>query len=92
MIFVQKAQFVFIDILMSLFTRCFSQKSVKENDEQQKRLFNEHRFSSGMDLPIHPRTIYPSTVLDKELTVGQFGEPQKAQRITKALHTARTSV
>lgn len=77
---------------MSFFTRCFSKKSSKEIVDEQKRLFNENHFSSGMDLPVHPKTIYPSTVLDKELTVGQFGEPQKAQRMTQALHTARTSV
>jgi hypothetical protein len=80
---------------MSFFTRCFTKKSspVESSIEQnEKRLYNEHHFSSGMDLPVHPKTIYPSTVLDKELTVGQFGEPQRAQRLVKTLHTARPSL
>ena len=67
---------------MSCFTRCCSKKSV-ENTDEQTRLFNENHFSSGMDLPLHPQTIYPSTILDKQLTVGQFGQPQ---RMNKALH------
>jgi hypothetical protein len=85
---------------MSFFTRCFTKKSspvespIEQNlkIDHEKRLYNEHHFSSGMDLPVHPKTIYPSTVLDKELTVGQFGEPQRAQRLVKTLHTARPSL
>ncbi len=80
---------------MSFFTRCFTKKSspVESPIEQnEKRLYNEHHFSSGMDLPVHPKIIYPSTVLDKELTVGQFGEPQRAQRLVKTLHTVRPSL
>lgn len=57
---------------------------MKEIDEE-KRLYNELHFSSGMDLPVHPKTIYPSNILDKELLIGQFGEPQKAQRLIESL-------
>jgi len=59
--------------------------------EDRKRVYNELHFSSGMDLPTHPKTIYPSNILDKELVVGQFGEPQKAQRLARTLTTARQS-
>ncbi len=81
---------------MNFFTRCFNKKSqttspIEQNnfehrkikeDENRKRLYNELHFSSGMDLPIHPKTIYPSNILDKELVIGQFGEPQKAKKFT----------
>ncbi len=73
-------------IEMNFFTRCFNKKesSIEQN---RKRIYNEHHFSSGMDLPIQPKTIYPSNILDKELVIGQFGEPQKAQRFARALNT-----
>jgi hypothetical protein len=71
---------------MNFLTRCCTKQS-KEIDHQQKHLYNEHHFSSGMDLPVHPKIIYPSTVLDKELTIGQFGEPQKMQRLVKTLNS-----
>ncbi len=90
---------------MNFFTRCFTKKSpptspgespiepngskTKEIDDR-KRLYNEHHFSSGMDLPVNPKTIYPSNILDKELVIGQFGEPQKAQRLAKVRHSANS--
>lgn len=55
------------------------------NSDEQTRLFNEQHFSSGMDLPVHPHMIYPSTILDKQLTIGQFGEPKKVERLNKTL-------
>ncbi len=90
---------------MSFFTRCFTKKSprtssIEQNNSEdlkvkdidhQKRLYNEHHFSSGMDIPVHRKIIYPSTILDKELTIGQFGEPQKAQRLVQTHDTVRTS-
>jgi hypothetical protein len=88
---------------MNFFTRCFTKKNsvespIEQNDSEQlktkqvenrKRIYNEHHFSSGMDLPVHPKTIYPSHILDKELVIGQFGEPQKAERIARNLNIAR---
>jgi hypothetical protein len=70
---------------MNFFTRCFTKKesSIEQN---RKRTYNEHHFSSGMDLPTQPQLIYPSNILDKELVIGQFGEPQKAQRLARVLN------
>ena len=87
---------------MNFFTRCFTKKSPTETPNEQNtpemkeidnrtRLYNEHHFSIGMDLPIHPKPIYPSNILDKELVIGQFGEPQKAKRLTKTQNTTRRS-
>ena len=54
--------------------------------ENRERLYNELHFSSGMDLPIHPKPIHPSTVLDKKLIIGQFGEPQKGHKFVGTVH------
>ena len=70
---------------MNFLIRCCRKKSSSPPDE--KRLYNEHHFSSGMDLPVHPKPIYPSTILDKELTIGQFGEPLKAQRLIRSMNS-----
>jgi len=60
--------------------------------ENRERAYNELHFSSGMDLPIHPKIIHPSHVLDKKLVIGQFGEPKKAQKLVEIVHTAQESV
>ena len=52
-------------------------KQEMKEAEHRERIYNELHFSSGMDLPIHPKTIHPSNILDKKLPIGQFGEPQK---------------
>jgi hypothetical protein len=57
--------------------------------ENRERLYNELHFSSGMDLPIHPKSIHPSTILDKKLVIGQFGEPQKAPKLVGTVHGAQ---
>jgi hypothetical protein len=85
---------------MSFFTRCFTKKRSIEsqNDsehrkakeeikqaENRQRLYNELHFSSGLELPIHPKILHPSHILDKKLVIGQFGEPQKGQRLAEAV-------
>ncbi len=72
---------------MNFLTRCCRKKSSPTEQIEEKRLYNEHHFSSGMDLPVHPKPIYPSTILDKELTIGQFGEPLKTQRLVRAMNS-----
>ena len=81
---------------MSFFTRCCTKKSnttsptlqKTQEAEHRERIYNEHHFSSGTELPIHPKIIHPPHILDKELIVGQFGEPQKAKRLAETRHAS----
>ncbi len=61
-----------------------TKEEIKEA-ENRERIYNELHFSSGNELPIHPKIIYPSHILDKKLVVGQFGEPQKAKRLAETV-------
>jgi hypothetical protein len=73
----------------------FEHRKTKEELKQvenRERAYNELHFSSGMDLPIHPKIIHPSNVLDKKLVIGQFGEPKKSQKLVEIVNTAQESV
>jgi len=70
---------------MSFFTRCLKKTKNSHYERNHIREYYQQNFSSGIDLPSTPKVIHPSTILDKQLIVGQFGQPKKAQRMFKKL-------
>lgn len=77
---------------MSCLKRCWTKKTVEQRQiESERRIYNEQHFSSGTELPVHRHPIVPSTVLDKKLVVGQFGEPQRTMKILSHLEEVAPS-